>query len=460
MQSTRPGFLETRPDQGPGQRFNPLDVAAGEVKRVDFALPRGAVISGRVTDDTGEPLPGVNVTALRFHYTSNGMRLFPGNAMPFSGRTDDRGDFRLPGLSPGTYVIAAELWTNAPGESYALTYYPGTQHLSEARRFNIGLSEQVTANIMMLLTRQVRVTGQVRSSSGEAFPNYRVTLRTESAIGGRGGQFLDRSGTFEILGVPPGTYTLDVFPERFDPRETRPREFASLPLVVGDEDMTGLLVTTGPGVTVSGRVRYDGTVPKSGTSQSWQPRVYASVVGNNVGSRTLSWYPDNGVIAEDGSFTIRGGNSRMLFRPTMIRGWELKSVMLDGVDITDVPYDTARGGTDRLEIVVTDQRQHVSGRVVDTLGRPASRFVVITFPSDLKEGAVPGRFFALSSTTRSDGTFQLQNLPPGRYFAAAFTSVHDDAQFDVDFHAPIKDRATPFDLSPGETVTLELPLLE
>ncbi len=68
--------------------------------------------------------------------------------------------------------------------------------------------------------------------------------------------------------------------------------------------------------------------------------------------------------------------------------------MLDGVDITDVPYDTARGSTDRLEIVVTDQRQHVSGRVVDALGRPASRFVVITFPGDLKEGAVPGRFFA------------------------------------------------------------------
>jgi hypothetical protein len=289
-----------------------------------------------------------------------------------------------------------------------------------------------------------------------------VSLRTESAIGGRGGQIIDRFGTFEILGVPPGTYTLNVFPETFDTQKTL-REFASLPLVVGDEDITGLLVTTGPGVTVSGHVRYDGTSPKSRSdvSQRWpRPRVYASVVGNNYDMRSLSWYPDNGVIAEDGSFTIRGGHSRMLFKPTMIPGWELKSVMLDGVDITDVPYDTARGGTDRLEIVVTDQQQEVAGRVLDALGRPASRFVVIAFPSDLKEGAVPGRFFAMSSTTSSDGTFQLQNLPPGRYFAAAFTSVHDDAQFDVDFHAAIKDRATAFDLSPGETVKLELPLLE
>ncbi len=118
MQSTRAGFLETRPDQqGRAIVSTLVDVAAGEVKRVDFALPRGAVISGRVTDDTGEPLPGVNVTALRFHYTSNGVRLFPGNAMPFSGRTDDRGDFRLPGLSPGTYVIAADFGRTRPGKA-------------------------------------------------------------------------------------------------------------------------------------------------------------------------------------------------------------------------------------------------------------------------------------------------------------------------------------------------------
>jgi hypothetical protein len=188
--------------------------------------------------------------------------------------------------------------------------------------------------------------------------------------------------------------------------------------------------------------------------------VYPNVVGNNFGRRALSWYPDNGIIAEDGSFTIRGGNSKMLFRPTMIPGWELKSVMLDGVDITDVPYETARGGTDRLEIVVTDQRQQVSGRVVDALGRPATRFVVIAFPHELKEGAAPDRFVTRSGTSNADGTFQLRNLPPGSYFAAAFTSVHDDAQFDVDFHAAIRNRATPFDLSPGETAKLELLLIE
>jgi hypothetical protein len=402
----------------------------------------------------------VQVTALRFNYATSGVRLFPGNAMPFSGRTDDRGEFRLPGLSPGTYVIAADYQTNAPGESYAATYYPGTLRFNEARRFRIGVGEQVTASFTMLTARHVRVTGQVRSSTGESFRDYRVTLRTETTIGSRGAQLNPRTVTFEFEGVPPGSYTLDVSSDAARTHNARPPEFASVPLDVGDEDLSGLLITTGTGVVMSGRVIFEVKSPRSAVPErSQQPRVFATVVGTNVGMRSLSMYPNNGVIAEDGSFTIRGGLGKVLFR-IITPPWELKSVTLDGADITDVPYDTARGGTDRLEIVVTDQRQVVSGRVVDALGRPPSRFVVIAFPSDPKEGAVPGRFIAGSWSSNPDGTFQLGRLPPGNYFAAAVPSARDDAPYDIDFHQSIKERATPFHLSPGESAKLELSLIE
>ena len=37
----------------------------------------------------------------------------------------------------GTYVVAARLETDAIGDGYATTYYPGTRSSSEARRFAI-----------------------------------------------------------------------------------------------------------------------------------------------------------------------------------------------------------------------------------------------------------------------------------------------------------------------------------
>src|SRR5262249_13714008 len=41
----------------------PLEIAAGQlVEKVDFALPRGAIITGRVIDEFGEPLPDAMVS--------------------------------------------------------------------------------------------------------------------------------------------------------------------------------------------------------------------------------------------------------------------------------------------------------------------------------------------------------------------------------------------------------------
>ena len=79
-------------------------------RRIDFALPRGGVIAGRVTDELGEPLAGVRMQAMRYQYLPNGQRqLTPvGGGGIFGGiTTNDLGEFRLYSLMPGTYVVSA-----------------------------------------------------------------------------------------------------------------------------------------------------------------------------------------------------------------------------------------------------------------------------------------------------------------------------------------------------------------
>ena len=53
--------------QRPFEPGRPLDLGEGQLMdRIDFALPRGSVIAGRVTDELGEPMAGVRVQAMRY----------------------------------------------------------------------------------------------------------------------------------------------------------------------------------------------------------------------------------------------------------------------------------------------------------------------------------------------------------------------------------------------------------
>ena len=97
-----------------------VDVKVGAaVTRIDIALPRGSVIGGRITDDVGEPYPGVRVDLLGFRYNL-GTRV----PFPVSGATtDDLGQFRVAGLAPGSYYVMAtssETWRTRESETSAL----------------------------------------------------------------------------------------------------------------------------------------------------------------------------------------------------------------------------------------------------------------------------------------------------------------------------------------------------
>ena len=100
ISASRAGFVAMHAGQKrPNDRGTYWDVAPGQVQQLDFALPRGSVIFGRLTDDAGEPLAGIHVTILRVFYSGNGARLRPWTSMPYTNGTDDRGEFRVAGLS-------------------------------------------------------------------------------------------------------------------------------------------------------------------------------------------------------------------------------------------------------------------------------------------------------------------------------------------------------------------------
>src|SRR3954469_4215462 len=80
--------------QDPG---TPIELADGQrFEKAVVALPRGAVITGRVVDDNGDPMARVQVYTMMVPAGSNRPIRSGGG-----GSTDDLGQFRLYGLAPG-----------------------------------------------------------------------------------------------------------------------------------------------------------------------------------------------------------------------------------------------------------------------------------------------------------------------------------------------------------------------
>src|SRR3954469_23513440 len=93
-------YGQRRPLQG----GTPLQLADGQqLKGIEFQLPRGSVISGRVLDEDGDAMPGVMVRIMRYQYLQGERRLTPAG----NGQTDDKGQYRVWGLMPGDYYVNA-----------------------------------------------------------------------------------------------------------------------------------------------------------------------------------------------------------------------------------------------------------------------------------------------------------------------------------------------------------------
>ena len=88
--ASRTGYLEQNFDQpNPFARYRLLELAEGEqLDGMDFRLHRGAVITGVITDEAGDPLPDVWVQVMREQFGPAGRSIIP--EMPDTGANPHR----------------------------------------------------------------------------------------------------------------------------------------------------------------------------------------------------------------------------------------------------------------------------------------------------------------------------------------------------------------------------------
>jgi hypothetical protein len=231
-----------------------------------ISMVKGGVITGRVTNFFGEAVVGARVRAIRVK-DSEGRAVRSDlsmssyfslvTAMMGEWRTDDRGVYRIYGLEPGYYHVAAGgrgmiPFSNGGYDSDAPTYYPsGT--LDTAADVRVGTGDEMTGiDIRYRDNRGFSVSGTV-TGRGEA--DLAQVVMTNVASGAIEGFSISMPGATEkgfiFNSVPEGEYYLTAIAG--DDRENGSAS-QSRRVVVKGADITGIELTVAPLGSISGRV--------------------------------------------------------------------------------------------------------------------------------------------------------------------------------------------------------------
>ena len=256
---------QVRPNE-PGKA---ITLRATELReRLDFTLLRGGVITGRVVDEYGEPISRIQIGAMRSETIGGRKQLMPSGRM---ATTDDLGEFRLFGISPGQYYVQATwhgmtpvLAPGAPADDetgYATTFFPGTSAATEAQRLTV-VSGQTISDVAfaMVPAKTARISGTVVDSHGGRAQGMLMISRQESGTIGSGINMsvpIRPDGTFTFANVSPGDYTLRAM------LTGSKRETAVVNVSVAGVDITDVALTTVPPSSATGRIVADPSASQS-----------------------------------------------------------------------------------------------------------------------------------------------------------------------------------------------------
>ena len=435
-------------------RARPLNLEPGQqLRNVDFTLPRGGVVSGRITDEAGEPVPNIQVQALQYRYMNGRRTLFPGN----SGRpilTDDLGRFRLFGLSPGSYYISA---SNDPSESYGAvpwdtndwvvrTYYPGTASAADAQRVQVEAGRE-TPSIHFALSdaRPSAIRGTVIDSRGQpAGGGYMMVLDTENIINFGGHTAIGPDGSFIVRHVSPGDYVLYVS----SGGDTEESGIARVS--VTSADLEGLTIVTAPPTVISGQVLFETEPLKPVTPGQLRFLAAAAEPVSPIQNGQI-------IVNDDWTFEARVREGPVLIRAEMLPDeWTLNAVLHGGVDVTDSGIGLGSGRiVDGVQIVLSNRMSVLSGTATDASGRRAENYTVVVFADDPRDWNAMSRKLFLARSA-DGGRYEIPKIPPGHYLAAAVADVEDGQHRDPDYLERLRAYATPVEIREGQRLELTL----
>jgi protocatechuate 3,4-dioxygenase beta subunit len=348
--------------------------------------------------------------------------------------------------------------------SYATQWYPSSTTAANAQPVSLAVGEDrggIDFGMGYLPTSSI--SGQLMGPEG---PGSQYILRLipndtgewtgepEAAVA-----TTDPNGMFQFLTIPAGSYALQtvrIAQQREDAVGATfedPLLFATMPISVGSDDVTGLLVTLQQGFRLSGRFEFAGSRARPTPSQFQIPVMLESADGRPSTQGGSPVRP-----TQDGRFTTQSQLPGRYFVRTggAPGGWMLQSISVNGVDATETPVEITQNITG-VVVTFTDQISDLRGTVKATAAGDDPPAVIV-FPSDSAAwknfGVNPLRM--RRTLANAAGNFSLGSLPAGDYCVIAVPEEFSSDWQDPAFLEVLSRTAMRFTLSPGERRTVDL----
>ena len=493
LSATKEAFLEIAfGARRPGATGTPLVVADGaQVEGVILRVPRGGVITGTIVDGRGQPMPDVQISVMAYIYVRGERQL----GMRSTGRTDDRGIYRVYGLRPGKYYVMAspprvsfmaggELLAPAEGDidralreiatakasgppvggvgrpvGYASTYYPGVVGSRDAVAVELAAGQERSGiDLQLQLVAHGRVEGTITASEPMSPTQVMLTPASEGPASGLEGlrtTTAPANGTFQFASVPPGEYFVTARANRAGGGPETGLGAGMLVTVTADTT-TPVALELHTGFTIRGRVIFDGDAMPTGTLRSWRIAVAPTQARG-----TFLLGAGYGEIQPDGTFAIPGvmpGSFRLVATPppAFADTWLPRAATVNDREVLEGSFDLF-GDIDGVTVTYTNRVAQLSGKLQDASGAPVSDYHVIVYPKDARLWTPHStRIQAVRPST--DGSYLVKRLAPGDYLVAAVIDVEPGEWIDPAFLQRLTPASLPVTLAEGEQKVQDLKL--
>jgi protocatechuate 3,4-dioxygenase beta subunit len=368
------------------------------------------------------------------------------------------------GASPtaGAAPAGASVMPPKPGQAVAYTpvYYSGTTDAAAATLVTVTAGQErsgVDFGVQFVST--ARISGTVVDQNGQPPSSAQINLvsRADSSmVMGDPFFMLDTmmmmrptvvDGHFSLAGVRPGQYTLTAraAPRAGGPGSPAPAPapangagrgalppaltlWASTDVSVDGTDQSDIALRLQPGMTISGRIAFDGSVLQPPADLA-KVTIRLTAAPNPSGV-TVSVNVPSAPASADGTFKLEGVTPGRYFlsasapaaTPVPGSSWIVRSAMVGDVNAADRPFEV-RPDEDIASAIIsfTDKTAEISGTLQDAAGHPTPEFSIFLFPVDKAQWSQRSRRLRQPVRATTDGKFKFTNLLPGEYYMAALS---------------------------------------
>jgi hypothetical protein len=424
---------------------------------VTITMIKGGAITGRVTNAMGEPLISVQVNATMVRDAGENPVRFGGGRPRF---TDDRGVYRIYGLQPGTYLVFTRNSTYGPYPSpYDLdapTYHPSSTRETATEVTVTSGGEVSGVDIRYRDDLGHMVSGEVTSGAGSSSPSAGIGISV-SLTNVTAGAYLsapslvrrdDGTTGFAIHGVTDGEYEIAARSGGYNNVES----FASTPrrIVVSGADVGGIELKLLPLGSITGKFTLEAGPAVCETTRKWsleEALLALRYETKPAGSASaLSRSVVNG-LTEKGEFTVYNLEANRYFLEPRLpnENWYVKAITAPAATSppagargaaarNSAPADVARSGIALkagekiagVTVSIADGAAAETGKAPPAKegSRPPARLRVHLVPAEA--GAANDALRYAEAFARSDGSFSLSNVAPGKYWLVARAAPDDE----------------------------------